>query len=141
MVGMKRWVGAAVALAVVAAVVVAGLLVGRKSPTVDRAAWGRDLAAIGVTVSDWDKLEKTTRDVCDDDQDALAMFVAVAKDSGTSMQTIETNVRNVCPDRVQDFEAAVTQMGQTAGEVDQACQTPAEQRTQRQQDLASAMGC
>lgn len=138
---MKRWVIAAVGIAVVAAVVVAGLMVGRKSPTVDRAAWGRDLAAIGVTVSDWDKLEKTTRDLCDDNEDELQMFVAVAKDSGTSMKTIETNLRNVCPDRVADFEAAVTKMGQTAGEVDQACRTPAEQRTQQQQDLAEAMGC
>ena len=127
-------------LIVVAAAAVLALA-GCSSHVVDRAAWQRDLASVGVTVSDWDKLEKVTRDLCDDDADELRMFLAVRKDAGDSFKPIEVDLRHVCPDRLEKFEAAVAELGQSSGEVDEACRTPVSERTERQQLLAEALGC
>jgi hypothetical protein len=116
-------------------------LAGCGGHVVDREAWAKDLESLGVTVSDWDKLESVTRDLCSDSNDALRMFLAVAKDDGSSLKSFETNIRNVCPDRLDDFEDAVAEMGRTSGEVDAACKAPKSERTQRQALLAEAMGC
>ena len=130
---MRRWCGVA------AAVVLAAGCAGHE---IDRAGWERDLKAAGVTVTDWDKLERTVLDLCDDDEETLQAFVAVSLKSGTpSMGQMRINFRHACPDQVQQLDDAIAEVGRASGEVDQACRLPASERSERQQQLAEAMNC
>ena len=140
---LRAWWGGArvriMKLTALAAVVVLALAGCSNTHQIDRVAWGQELATQGVTVSDWPKLEKSVLSVCA--MDDPSTFLAVATDGGTSLKTIETNYRNVCPDRMDRFQAAVKSMAEAKGSTDLACSTPADKRTQDQADLAAAMNC
>lgn len=107
---------------------------------IDRAAWGADLSSAGMTVKDWSKLEAVTKQLCDDDQNVLEFFIAGEKDAGRSLKSTELGFKYVSPDKMQKFEDAVAGVARGSGEVDQACNTPASERTEQQALLAEAMG-
>lgn len=108
---------------------------------VDRAAWERDLAEHGLTVSDWSKFESAWERACDNDQDELEAFVAATLDAGGDPDVIRTNVDNACPDRADDVDQALDAVSSASDAVDLACRTPPTERTEEQQLIAEAMAC
>jgi len=118
---------------------IAGLTACSSKHVIDRAVWGKELTAQGLTVSDWDKYEKSALSMCA--QDDPSMFLAVFTDGGASLKSIETNYMNACPERLDRFQAGVRSLAEAKGSADLACGTPADKRTQDQADFAEAMGC
>lgn len=118
---------------------IVGLTACSSTHVIDRVAWGKELTAQGLTVSDWDKYEKSALSMCA--QDDPSMFLAVFTDGGASLKSIETNYRNACPERLDRFQAGVRSLAEAKGSADLACGTPADKRTQDQADFAEAMGC
>jgi hypothetical protein len=94
---MSRLVG-------LAAVIVFGLTACGSS--VDEEAWRADVEAeLGAPVADWAMYRDVWTDVCDDDEDAFALFVAVGLDQGESLDQMRTNIKHACPDRLVEVEA------------------------------------
>ncbi len=122
------------------AVVAAVALAGCGGHQVDRAAWSKELAAGGTTVSDWSKYEQAVENICA--MDDPSTFLAVALDKkNPSMRDVMLGYKYECPDRMDRFKAGLKRVEQANGAASLACDTPAEQRTQDQKDLAEAMGC
>ena len=127
-----------VPLALAAIVLAAG---GCSSHEVDQKAWTRELADIGQPSPDFAKLEKITRDLCGRDPQALQLFVAAQRDAGGSMEAVRIGFRNVCPDQLEKLTQAENALDDATTSVKKACDTPLEERSQDQKDLAEAMGC
>lgn len=77
------------------------------SPGPDRVQWSKDLAAQGITVSNWQKLQLATENYCNDDAATMQLDVAVALDGHFNPDVIRTDLKYVCPDRVADWDHAV----------------------------------
>jgi hypothetical protein len=109
-----------------------------RSPDVDETAWRADVEReLGLTIADWPGYRDVWLDMCDDDDDSFGTFVAVSLDNGDSIDSICTNVRHACPDKL----AKIEDMRDFSAEVDEACALPASERTQEQADIAEFMGC
>lgn len=103
---------------------------------VDEDAWRAELEAQGVTFSDWPQYRDVWLDNCEDDDSDLQLFLAVALDEGTDPEEIRASIQHACPDRLVLFEEM-----QGPSDVDVACDTPPDQRTEEEQRLAEAMRC
>jgi hypothetical protein len=105
---------------------------------IDDQAWRADVEQeIGHPVSDWPSYREVWIEVCKEDEDGFAIFLAVGLDEGSTLDQMCTNVQHVCPDRLDEVE----QLRSDLGDVDTACETSPEARTDEQDQLAEAMGC
>ncbi|WP_156399836.1 hypothetical protein [Phycicoccus sp. Soil748] len=112
-----------------------------RSHQVDRAAWERDLDALGFTGIDMVKLEELTRDMCNDTTGDLALFVSMQKDAGEPLDGLRINFRNVCPDQLAKLDDAESQQRNLTDSVQQACDTDVAARTPEQARLAEMTAC
>lgn len=87
-----------------------GISITAGPPAVDRAAWEADLLELGRTVNDWPGLVESTRVLCTADGRDLDLLAAVAVDDGND-EIIRTGFEHVCPERLDDYDAAVDQVG------------------------------
>lgn len=132
--GMRRIRGAVwIALAVI-------LLGACGKQEIDRQGWQASLKSQGVNVTDWEMWERTALDVCGDDDPS--MFLASVLDRrDVPLAAIEINYRYACPDRMPRFTEALAKVRGASDEVRRACAIPKSQRTEREANLAEAMGC
>lgn len=122
----------------VIAAAVALLLAGCGGQDIDEDKWRADVERdTGSPVADWEKYRDVWLDVCDDDEDGFSTYMAVALDGGDSWDSLRTNVANACPDRLGELE----ELRSDLGSVQDACDTPAAERTEDQALMAEAMGC
>lgn len=109
---------------------------------VDEQAWKADLEAQGRTVEHWAKFrELWVNDLCKKSNEELTSFVAVSLDHGDSPELLRTNVRYACPDRTENLRAAFSDLQDAHTDVKQACSLPESARTEKQSQIAEAMGC
>jgi hypothetical protein len=121
-------------------IVVAACLVlaGCGGHEVDEDQWRADIEReLGAPVADWPAFRDIWLDICDDDEDQFSAYAAVALDGGDTWDSLRTNVSNACPDRLEELE----ELRSDLGGVQDACDTPASERTQEQARMAEAMGC
>ncbi len=124
-------------LALGAALALAGC---SSSHEIDRPAWQKAEADLGVSVTDWAKWETTALDICKEDDPSL--FLAQVLDKKTvPLRAIELNYTYACPDRKNVFDEAVAKNKDASTSASEACSTPASTRTEKQQQLAEALGC
>jgi hypothetical protein len=110
---------------------------------VDQAAWKSQLRATGHTNANMAKLtDLYVNDLCKEDADKLALFLATVADGGDLDMDLERlNFKYACPGRLDTLDDAAKKMQDSGHAVDDACSTPAGQRTEDQSELAEAMGC
>lgn len=73
--------------------------------SVDEDAWRADVEAEqGGPLTDWATYRDVWTEVCDKDEQAFALFVAVGLDQGETLDHIRLNVRHACPDRLVEVE-------------------------------------
>jgi hypothetical protein len=110
---------------------------------VDREAWRAALADAGAPSADLDKLEPLVRDDCEKDDDALALMIAVTSDEGgdEAVERMRLNMRYVCPDEVERFDAAIADARQGSERAERICDKPAAERTDEERMVAEATGC
>lgn len=119
-----------------ATVVVALMLSSCNS--VDEDTWRAEVEAeTGSEIADWDAYSEVWTEACDKDEDELALFIAVGLDQGESLDLMRTNIKNACPDRLEEVERTRSDING----VEQACDTPVAERTEEQSLMAEAMGC
>jgi hypothetical protein len=105
---------------------------------VDEDKWRADIEReVGAPVADWPAFRDIWLDICDDDEDQFSTYAAVALDGGDTWDSLRTNVSNACPDRLDELE----ELRSDLGGVQEACDTPASERTEEQALMAEAMGC
>ena len=94
-----------------AAVAAVALLAGCGGTDVDRDEWRSDLQALGYESPDMERLADLYAERCDEDADALALFLAVGEDAGElDLESIRVNFRHACPERLDVLEEAVAQL-------------------------------
>lgn len=91
----------------------------------------------------WKSYQSGWEDTCKRNKtpDDWAMYVAVGVDSGFAAREAEEDVRYACPEALDDVGAAIKQIQDNAGQMDEACSLDPALRTQEQQDLVDAVGC
>lgn len=124
-------------------ILVAALLIsgcGSRSPEPDEDQWKSELSKIGVEPADWDAYQALwVEDMCEADSQALALATTLR--GAPSRDEFEVSIDNACPERNDDLESAFSEVDDASNNVDEACSTPANQRTEDQADLAEAMEC
>jgi hypothetical protein len=110
------------------------------SEDIDRDAWRDALVATGEVRADpdLDALEKVTRDQCNDDVDELALGLTLV---GAQPNVVRINMKYVCPNKAGNVDKALKSIQGATSNVDEACDTPPNLRTEEQSQLAEAMGC
>lgn len=115
---------------------------GSSPHQIDRAQWKHDLSEAGIDPNavNWRKLETVFRtEICTDKD--FSMLIAVGKDSGTDPAETRASIKNVCPDRLGDFDKAANDVADAGAEADTACSTPPDLRSEAQRQIAEALDC
>ncbi len=108
------------------------------SADVDERAWRSDIEAeLGSPIGKWEQFRDVWIDVCDENDEGFRSFIAVALDGGDSVDSLRTNVRHACPDRLEELEALRSDLAS----IRNVCEVPVDERTEDQDLIAEAMGC
>jgi hypothetical protein len=135
--GMRLFI-AGVSLLVLAACGSSGS--AASADAIDRDAWRAELMRLDDVSSspDLDTLERVTRDTCEEDVDQVALELSL---SGARPDVTRVNMKYVCPGEVDKVDEALEQIQDASSAVDEACATDPLMRTEKQSQLAEAMGC
>lgn len=88
-------------------------------------AWLAELATTGLKPRDpvllWNHIKSTT---CASDD--YGLYVTLSRGDGMSLSQERVGLKHACPDRLDDWDAAIVELGETTDRVDYLCETPLE---------------
>ena len=101
------------------------------------AEWKAELAKVGQTPPDWGRYVDAVKGTCD--LDDFDLYVTLNRTGGPSLNTERIGIKYGCPERLDEWDDAITNLGEVTDRVEYLCNTPHDQLPPEDQDEAEAV--